>query len=142
MLLMKKKVQKGIMLKQKKIFVGNLDTTFAIFMKVLGKWVTLHSKEDQGIKFLFHSFIITLASSHEPMAVCYLNIHSLPLGNSQSMSKNYTEDDDYYFMEQIKQSPTKEGKDSWGKRKEWAERFFFKATSLTSRQSRVDSVNT
>lgn len=37
MLLMKKKFQKGIMLKQKKIFVGNLDTTFAIFMKVIGK---------------------------------------------------------------------------------------------------------
>lgn len=109
MLLMKKK---GIMLKQKKIFVGSLDTILAIFMKVLGKWVTLHSEEDQGIEFLFHSFIITLASSHETMAVCYLNIHSLPLGNSQSMSKSYTEEDDYNFMEQIEQSPTKEGRSS------------------------------
>lgn len=98
------------MLKQKKIFVGSLDTTFATFMKVLGKWVTLHSEEDQGIKLLFHSLIITLASSHETKAVCYLNIHSLPLGNSHSMSKSYTEDDDYNFMEQIKQSPTKKGR--------------------------------
>lgn len=100
------------MLKQKKTFLGSLDTTFATFMKVLGKWVTLHSEEDQGIKLLFHSLIITLASSHEIKAVCYLNIHSLPLGNSQSMSKSYTEEDVYNFMEQIKQSPTKEGKSS------------------------------
>lgn len=57
------------MLKQKKILAVNLDTAFATFMKVLDKRVTFHSEEKRGITLLFRPFIITLASSHGPMAV-------------------------------------------------------------------------
>lgn len=120
MLLIKRKVQRSVMLKQRKIVMGNLDTDFATFMINF-----FHSEENHGIKFLFHLLIRTNGY--------ILSEYSFsPLGSSQSMGKIIVTS-----WNRHNRIPQKKAEDSWRERKEWAESFslclFFKATSLRSR---------